>query len=226
MPKPKGHTRIKLWDRQPKEHDAAWEAFKKYRDTGLTRSTTKLAKEIDRPIGTVLAWSSRFSWVVRAAAWDAEQDRLDQLWLQEERRKALTRHVKQAQQLHSKWLNRLQQLDPAQLSPSDVIRYADVATRMEREALSMASEVNVNHTGVVSLQSIEALSPEDTRMRMVQLKSEMEARLQEASRGSEESVFNEGHAGTAETYLDSVQKCRNFDELEGFDDDDETGDDE
>lgn len=170
--------RINPWDRQPKEHDEAWRSFKHYRDMGLTRTTPKTAEELGKSLNTILTYSSRFSWVLRAAAWDAEQDRLDQLWMQQERKKAVTRHVKQAQQLTSKWLVRLQQLDPSQLSPSDVIRYADVATRMEREALEMdRKDINVNVSGTV--EAVTSLSAEDTRMRLAQLNAEIKARLEE-----------------------------------------------
>lgn len=166
-----------VWDRQPGEHPKAWEAFTKYRDAGLTRSTIKVAEELGRPRTTLASYSTRYSWVIRVAAWDAEQDRQDQLWLQQERKKAKIRHVRQAQGLANKWLTRLATLNPDELSPSDVVRYADIATRMEREALDMDGKKGVLNETLHLHATVGALTPQDTRVRLEALQREINERL-------------------------------------------------
>lgn len=164
-----------IWDRMTGEHNDAWAGFQAYRNMGLERSLPKAAAELGKPRTTLATWSSRFSWLMRAAAWDAEMDRRDQLWLAEQRRHALTRHVRQAQMLQSKWLSAMATLQPDKLAPADVIRWAEVATRMEREALELAdaaANVTVN---------ITALSPEDTLVRLADLQREINERLVEVS---------------------------------------------
>lgn len=172
-----------VWDMQEGESAVAFEAFKYYRDLGLTRNLSKVAEKTGKAYQTVAIYSHKYSWAMRVAAWDKEQDRQEQQWLLDERKKAVTRHVRQAQSLQSKWIQRLQQLDPSELSVSEVIRYAEIATKLEREALGMAgTTVDVNLSGEVA--HVEALSPEDTRLRMQELHRELQERMaeQEAER--------------------------------------------
>lgn len=177
----KGAADLREWDRLEHEPNQGWEAFKVYRDMGLDRSTPKVSKEMNIPMGTIGRYSTRFAWVVRAAAWDAEQDRKDQVWLEKERRKALTRHVRQAQALTNKWVQRLQSLRPEDLTPSEVIRYAEVATRLEREALQLDEKsVNVNVSGQIAIT--DKLSPEETEIRLKALQREITSRAEDVQR--------------------------------------------
>lgn len=184
MPNPPHNTQPEqVWDMQEGESSVAFEAFKFYRDLGLTRNLSKVAEKVGKSYQTIAIYSHKYSWAMRVAAWDKEQDRQEQQWLLDERKKAVTRHVRQAQSLQSKWIQRLQQLDPSELSVSEVIRYAEIATKLEREALGMAgTTVDVNLSGEVA--HVEALSPEDTRLRMQELHRELQERIaeQEAER--------------------------------------------
>jgi hypothetical protein len=162
------------WDRLENESQASWEAFKIYRDMGLTRSIPKVAQQLEKPRTTLGSWSVKNSWLMRAAAFDAEQDSLDQLWLAQERRKAAKRHVQQAQALSSKWIQRLQSLNPEDLSASEVIRYAEIATKMERDALRLTEPDTVVN---VHLPMVDSLSFEDTRLRLEVLQKEIAARM-------------------------------------------------
>lgn len=177
----KGDADLREWDRLEHESTPAWEAFKMYRDMGMDRSTPKVSKELGTSMGTISGYSSKYSWVVRAAAWDAEQDRKDQVWMEKERRKALTRHVRQAQALTNKWVQRLQSLRPEDLTPSEVIRFAEVATKLEREALQISERaMNVTVDGQIALTS--GLSPEDTEVRLGALQREINTRIEEAAK--------------------------------------------
>lgn len=170
-----------VWDRLSDESDRAWAAFKKYRDMGLHRSQWKVAEELDYGYSLVAKYSRKFSWVLRAAAWDDEQDRQDRAWLADERKKALARHVRQAQALTSKWVQALQSLDPARMTPSEVIRWAEVATKLEREALQMDPTLNVHLSGSVDM--ISTMSAEDTMIRLRALQQEMDLRLEVIEEG-------------------------------------------
>lgn len=80
------------WERQPGESEKAFQAFVIYRDLGpLVRSVRRVRETIDKiasdaaevgqeavksgPLSRLLIWSSKYSWVDRAEAWDAELDR-------------------------------------------------------------------------------------------------------------------------------------------------------
>lgn len=73
------------WERQPRESPAAWAAFRTYRDLGAERSLDKAYQvrtgrqgSAKRAPGRWDAWSRRWGWVARAAAFDAHVDRLVQ----------------------------------------------------------------------------------------------------------------------------------------------------
>lgn len=165
-----------LWDRLEEESHSKFDLFKTYRDLGPTRTVAQVARDLNKSRPLLATYSSRYSWVLRAAAWDAEQDRLDQQWMAEERKKAAKRHVRQAQSLASKWITRLQTLDPSELSPGEVIRYAEIATKMERDALRMQEPDTVVN---VNLPNVEALNVEDTRLRLEAIQREIQTRLSE-----------------------------------------------
>src|SRR5438445_12291331 len=66
-----------LWERQPAESSKAFAAFCRYRDLGpADRSTAKVAQKLGRSKTLIDRWSSRWSWVKRVEAWDAEQERI------------------------------------------------------------------------------------------------------------------------------------------------------
>lgn len=64
------------WERMPGESSKAYEAFSVYRDMGPRRSQLKVAKELTKSRPYIGELSSKFDWVNRASAWDAENERL------------------------------------------------------------------------------------------------------------------------------------------------------
>jgi uncharacterized protein YidB (DUF937 family) len=79
-----GHNRIwearpldpntPLWERQPKETSKAFEAFSTYRDEGPSRSRRSVAEKLSKSEAMMSRWSSQWSWVRRANAWDDHLD--------------------------------------------------------------------------------------------------------------------------------------------------------
>ncbi|MGD6751972.1 hypothetical protein [Streptomyces sp. BH105] len=166
------------WEQQPGESQRAYEAFTVYRDFGPARSVTKVARELDKSRTLVGRWSRQFAWVMRAKAYDREQDRLFLAEQAHARREIARRHAKLAQAVQSKAVARLQTLDPRELSPSELLRYVQVATEIERRAVGevpMAASVEERDQGA----DVAALSDEDRRARMDQLRRELERRLSE-----------------------------------------------
>jgi len=70
----------KPWERKPRETPKSWEAFRYYRDQGITRSLSKVNKEHFEGKGgkgrQIEEWSSKYNWVERCAKWDAYKDEL------------------------------------------------------------------------------------------------------------------------------------------------------
>lgn len=167
------------WERQPSESAAAWEAFACYRDLGLSRSIGKVAERLAKSRTLIERWSTTHRWVLRAEAWDREQDRLWRAERQQAGREVARRHARLASAAQSKIVAQLQQLDPARLSPSDVIRWLEVTIRIERQAYGMdltdaaaAAAAKGPETADVS-----ALTDEERRARMEQLRRELESRI-------------------------------------------------
>ncbi|MFF4051967.1 hypothetical protein ACFYZ5_35525 [Streptomyces chartreusis] len=147
-----------------------------YRDLGLTRSVTKVARELGKSRALVGRWSRQFAWVVRAAAYDREQDRLFLAEQAQARKDIARRHARLAQAVQSKAVARLQALDPRELSPSELLRYLQVASEIERRAVGeapAAGAVEDRDQG----EDVAGLSDEDRRARMEQLRRELERRL-------------------------------------------------
>ncbi|NUR01255.1 MAG: hypothetical protein HOY79_33415 [Streptomyces sp.] len=135
---------------------------------------------MDKSRALVGRWSRQFAWVVRATAYDREQDRLFLAEQVQARREIACRHAKLAPAVQSKAVARLQTLDPRELSPSELLRYTQVAAEIERRAVgeaTAAGAVEDRDQGT----DVVALSDEDRRARMEQLRRELERRLSEGA---------------------------------------------
>jgi len=69
---------IEPWERQPKESEQAFGAFRIYRDMleeHGARSLREVARTLHKPLTTLGEWSKKHGWVERAAAFDRDVDR-------------------------------------------------------------------------------------------------------------------------------------------------------
>ncbi len=171
---------VESWERQGGESVQAFEAFTVYRDLGPARSVTKVARELDKSRALVGRWSRQFAWVMRATAYDREQDRLFLAEQAQARRDIARRHAKLAQAVQSKAVARLQALDPRELSPSELLRYIQVAAEIERKAVGEAPAVGTVEDRDQGTD-VASLSDEERRARMDQLRRELERRLSEGA---------------------------------------------
>jgi hypothetical protein len=127
-------TERAAWERQPGETSRAFAAFAIYRDMSPGERSLRATRGPRRghAARTVRTWSVKNRWVERAAAWDAEQDRV--------RREAFTAKTKElAEQqaaaatfLMGKGLSRLQSME--KISDATALRMIEVAVRIRREA--------------------------------------------------------------------------------------------
>lgn len=65
-----------LWERQRGESKQAFGAFEAYRDGDEDRGYQRVADALGKSLTLISRWGSRWRWVERAAAWDAERDRV------------------------------------------------------------------------------------------------------------------------------------------------------
>ena len=63
------------WEKLPGESFKAFQAFALYRDLGPARSSQKVADHLSKSGTLIRGWASKWSWQVRAAAYDNHVDR-------------------------------------------------------------------------------------------------------------------------------------------------------
>lgn len=129
------------WARQPRERERAWVAFQDFLAQEPPRSLVRFAQETGRSLHALHQWSSRWLWQERSAHYDAMLVRRDDASLLEARREMNDRHAKLAKAMSGKVAQRIQSLQPEELSPGEVGRWMQVISMVERLALGEATEV-------------------------------------------------------------------------------------
>lgn len=174
------------WERQPDETDPAFEAFKRYRDMGATRSTAKVGRDLGKSKNVIDGWCKRHSWVVRVRGYDAHVDRE---WLKEQRqlrRKAAQRNASVAALAMQKFGQYVMALDvdSRDLKPGDMAAIARVAHMIEATALGLDAAVTgggaAADDGTVDAHTIAGMSDEDRRARLQMLLREAQSRLDDS----------------------------------------------
>jgi hypothetical protein len=165
------------WERLPTESAQAWEAFRKYRDLGQTRSLSQVARDLGKSRPLMAKWSSTHRWVQRAEQFDREDDRLFALQQREQRKAVARRHLRLATMAQNKVIQALQDLDVRALKPQDLIRWLEVTAKIERDALGMGQDHTVTlTTGDGALAHVVLLTDEERRARILALQREAQTR--------------------------------------------------
>jgi hypothetical protein len=128
------------WEQQPRETMRGFAAFTVYRNLGPRRTLRAAAKAFYGRTSLALErqldkWSSAFSWVERACAWDRHLDAEARQAMIEARIEMAERQAREARALQNKAMERLQELRLEELGAADVLRYFIEAARLERLAL-------------------------------------------------------------------------------------------
>ena len=134
------------WERLPGESGAAFSAFCAFRDFGLERNIRKAIEGVEKDEGVRvksyrmwLNWSNQFRWRERAADYDRYIEHLKQ----EEVRKTIEAKGEKQREVTGKILDtvnkKLDLMDPAELTQGNVIAWADMAIKAEREAAGLVA---------------------------------------------------------------------------------------
>lgn len=178
------------WDRQPGESNRQYTRFIVFRDLGRMRNL-KQAVEMLHGVGdngvsyrTLMQYAYEYRWTERAEAHDRAQDMLEIARLTQLRNEMFSRHRRLASGLLGKAVAALQQLQPADMSPLDVVRFIKYGAEIESRALGEPTQVHQHQGpggGPVAVDDMSHLSPEDRRTRLTQLSAELARRAQAAS---------------------------------------------
>jgi len=138
---------MELWERQHGESAKAFGAFSAYRDTpARDRSIPRCVAayyegESKAKVQLWQRWSSRWSWVKRADAWQDEQGRRARIAHLAEIEAMNRRHVEAAKALLAKALDALDALDADDLEPGQIRQFVVDAARLERTAMGEPDQV-------------------------------------------------------------------------------------
>jgi hypothetical protein len=139
------------WEQQPGELPRNYGLFTMYRDHGRLRSVAQIAGMSPVITYAAMARVARFNrWAERAALWDADQDRITAIRLQDAREEMARRHTKAAGALMEKAMERLRTLDVDSISPHALILMIDTAAKIERAALGLET-LNKGATSTTSV---------------------------------------------------------------------------
>jgi len=128
------------WHRRPGESTRAYEALETYLHLGSGRSIEKVAQKCSKTPSLCMRWSSRWSWVERARAYDQHQSRLiyEKLLLSSaaaRERESSTAQIMQARAA-ARFL-RMTDQEVLQLSPLEAVAMARCASEIQNRAIDI-----------------------------------------------------------------------------------------
>ena len=153
------------WECQDGETAKAYAAFCAYRDLGPERSLSKTGAVLGKNPGGLEEWSSKNEWVKRAAAWDAEQDRIARKAQLDEIVKMRKRHAKLASDMLTKAAKALDHLPEEEIKASDLSRMVDVASKLERLSRGDVGDVIEERDGGEAINPVQIYIPDNRRGR-------------------------------------------------------------
>lgn len=150
------------WERQTGESVQAFEAFAKYRDMP-DRTIRKVAFDLNKSVSLIAGWSSKWNWQERVAAWDTLQDEI----VRKEQLKAITKmrknHAELANQMLVKAAKGLIAMKPELMTPQDISRMVDVASKLERISRGDSGEIVENRDGGQAINPVKIYIPDNGR---------------------------------------------------------------
>ena len=155
---------MELWERQDKESNARWEAFKAYRDMPAgKRSLNAVANALGKKKRNLEVWSSEDKWQARCEAYDRYLDAQATARRIEGIAEMNKRHIDVAEKILEKAADGLKYIDPEDIRPSDVAKLVDTAAKLERLARGDATEVVETREGESVVQAVQFYMPDNGR---------------------------------------------------------------
>src|SRR5262249_41986256 len=137
------------WLRQPGETPRAYAAFCLYRDQGPGHSLRETGRRYygsrsrSGRAGRISAWSTKYRWSERAAAWDDELDGIKCEAQETARREMDKRQAAVALEAQAIVSAAMKLIDPAKMKPMEVLRMLIVSMGLERVARGVQEAIRV-----------------------------------------------------------------------------------
>ena len=135
---------LRPWDRQPKETEKAYSAFKAYLDMstdGGERNLSELARRLSKSRQLLTGWKSRHHWGDRCLAWDKTVMEAERKAAIKERKKMVKRHIGLAMALQSKAVEALKYADVDEAGLKDIVTMIVQGVKIERLTRDAAEQV-------------------------------------------------------------------------------------
>lgn len=139
------------WERQEGESVKAFEAFTVYLEMGDERSIRDVAQRLAKSRTLIGRWSVTYQWVERVSAFDADVQRKAHAKAVKKRRNMVDRHISIALKMQEKALLALEQMNPADIDPKNLIAMLREATKLEQEM--RAAAVDERRTAVADAEN-------------------------------------------------------------------------
>ncbi len=145
----------KSWEKLLGETSKQFEAFCIYRDMGTERSISEVAKVWSNSGATsrLTEWSRKHQWVERAASYDQYVDELKRYEQEDQIREMASRHARDAQLFQAKVHDRLENINPDDLKPNDIIKWYEVAVKIERLSRGVPTE-NIKQEKIQGVEDV------------------------------------------------------------------------
>lgn len=154
---------IAPWERQPGESSKAFEAFAVYRDLGVNRSLKKAAQNLNKAVTTLAEWSTKFEWVNRCAAWDAEQDRIARSELMADMAATRKKQRERARRMQDKGMDLLESINIGEAKLSEIVSLLKAGMEQERICLGDVGEVVEERNGGEAVSPVQIYIPTNNR---------------------------------------------------------------
>ena len=149
-----------IWDRNRGETQKAYNAFCIYRDQGLERTLRSTAKHLGKSFTLISRWSIVWNWVRRVNDYEAHLEIQRRRKNEEAIENAQQRHAIVARLMTQKVVQRLQQLEAHEITPSLLSSMAKTAMDMEFDSIGApkgAQRHELTGAGGKDLMAIPAL---------------------------------------------------------------------
>ena len=160
-----------IWEKQNFDTPRSYNHFCIYRDMGIQRTLQKVREQLGKPpkyIRSLEYASVKYRWVERANAYDDYIEEEARKENEAEIKEMKKRHILQARLMQNKVIERMQNLNPQEMTSQDCVRMYDVAVKVERlsrgcedNKIEVNNKVIVDTKEAIERKKLENLTEEE-----------------------------------------------------------------
>lgn len=133
---------VQYWEQFPTEPRSAFLAFRHYIDAYPKELSIKeICSSLGYGEATIRHWMKRWKWKERFFEWSRKCDKEAMVQQREIRKDMNDRQIKLSNKLHQMAMARIERIDMDELSPKEVLAWAELAAKLERTAVTDNREV-------------------------------------------------------------------------------------